>query len=76
MLSAINAYLLPPDILPMGFFKKYECGYCGMKFKSETDLTEHGRMHLYGHHEHFTCMTCGALFHSKSELAQHSKNHN
>jgi uncharacterized C2H2 Zn-finger protein len=60
------------------FGKSFECQQCGTKFRSESDLMEHGQMHMaqgqdHAGHEHFTCNACGTSFHSKAELEQHGQ---
>lgn len=61
------------------FGKKYECKVCEIKFRSESELIEHDRVHVgeakedHSGHEHFNCTSCGMSFHSKDELKQHSQ---
>lgn len=55
------------------FGKKFRCETCGMKFRTEAELREHGKMHMQQMpaRRDFTCQTCGASFHSETELKQH-----
>ncbi len=44
-----------------------------MKFRTEAELQEHGKMHMQPMpaHRDFACQVCGASFHSETELKQH-----
>lgn len=66
----------------MGWFgKKFKCDACGAKFKTESELAEHGKTHAegaakhgeHGGHEHYECDVCKEFFHTPAELKAHKK---
>jgi uncharacterized C2H2 Zn-finger protein len=63
-----------------GFGKKYKCDTCGAKFSTESELTEHKKMHMTSasstsstQAQQFKCKTCGMVFDSQPDLMEHTK---
>ena len=58
----------------MGLFgKKYKCDTCGASFKTQSELMEHGKMHMQAQSSSFKCQACGMSFPTQAELKQHSQ---
>ncbi len=56
------------------FGKKYKCDTCGAKFKSQSELTEHGKTHMMSSQTgSFKCQSCGMSFPSQADLKQHAQ---
>jgi len=52
---------------------KYRCTECGKGFKSNHELTKHGRTH--SREKPFECTVCSKKFRQKNDLAQHRRIH-
>ena len=54
--------------------KKYECSYCGRKFKREENMLHHTKIHT-GELKKIECSDCGSSYESKSAFDNHLKGH-
>lgn len=82
--SSASTYL-PVGVTTAGatmalFGKKFACEGCGMKYATQRELSEHGKMHMAspiaspsrGSSGKFTCGGCGAPFGSEADLKSHA----
>ncbi|XP_030034701.2 LOW QUALITY PROTEIN: zinc finger protein 197 [Manduca sexta] len=71
----ITEYFLKRHVLKHRY-KKVECKYCPLYFKSKFYLYEHTKMvHILNHSNYYSCKTCGRMFLDYGTLRLHERNH-
>ena len=67
VLGGVTSFAIPKSGL------SHECPACGATFATESELREHGKVHLSSKPEQqFKCPACGATFATQQELREHN----
>jgi uncharacterized C2H2 Zn-finger protein len=67
VLGGVSSFAIPKTSA------SYECPTCGATFDTESDLKEHGKVHMSSTPtQQFKCPACGATFATQQELRDHN----